>query len=690
MAKYVIQGETLTNIADAIREKTGTTASLFPGNMPSYIRSIQTGSAGSGEAGVPADILEEADRVASGMIAKMGGNSLTFIAMSDMHEMGDGDWPSDPTIISKYRRANLNAGQGAKRIAEQISLDFFANLGDIAWGSRDTTLHDWAQSIVNARGYTAGMEPLTECFFTPGNHDAGYPNGDYDENLVTGMIGSYRYVDFDAKKVRVICLNTADNTDGTDSCERVSGEQLQWFANALDLSGKSNAAEWGLVVLSHHPMDWTGVKQLADCLSAYLNGTAYSATHDGISVSYDYSGKNAATFIGNFHGHTHCFKVADISGTTAKRIAIPNACFGRNNESYAGTEFGEDQTYNKSDDSTGKNTAFCLVSIDLDKKLIYADCFGAGYDRAISYGAEEIVTYTVTNNLSNATTSNGSASAVEGESYTAAIIPNDGYDLVSVTVTMGGANITSSVYRNGNINIPSVTGNIVITVTTQANAALYTVTNNLTKVTNSNSATTAAEGSSYSAILTAKDGYKLGAVTVTMGGQTVTVTDGNINISNVTGDIVITATATSIYNVTNLVSTSQEMGSTAVYNGVGYKDGYYLSSEGGEGVDSTCVVTGYIPFDWVKDSVIYIRGATVSSASHVRIYGYSGKVNTPSAATFASGPTLETYFTVEQPEGAEVDYYKLTVKNTKASTYLRISVIGKGENLIVTVNEPIE
>lgn len=40
MAKYVIEDTTLTNIANAIREKAGITNSLFPSNMPSYIRSI--------------------------------------------------------------------------------------------------------------------------------------------------------------------------------------------------------------------------------------------------------------------------------------------------------------------------------------------------------------------------------------------------------------------------------------------------------------------------------------------------------------------------------------------------------------------------------------------------------------------------------------------------------------------------
>lgn len=77
---------------------------------------------------------------------------------------------------------------------------------------------------------------------------------------------------------------------------------------------------------------------------------------------------------------------------------------------------------------------------------------------------------------------------------------------------------------------------------------VYTVTNTLTNCTSNNSATTATQGTSYSATITASDGYTLdgATVSVTMGGTNITSTayaDGVITIANVTGDIVVTATA---------------------------------------------------------------------------------------------------------------------------------------------------
>lgn len=140
---------------------------------------------------------------------------------------------------------------------------------------------------------------------------------------------------------------------------------------------------------------------------------------------------------------------------------------------------------------------------------------------------------------------------------------------------------------------------------------------------------------------------------------------------------------------TNLVPTSQAADSTEPYNGTGYKNGVYLSSSGGDSTDTACVATGYIPYDaWVGGNVLYVKGADVTATSHVRIYGYASKGAAPNNSAVCTGSNLETYFTVETLGDS---YYKLTHKNTaNAVAYLRLSLVGTGENLIVTVNEPIE
>lgn len=158
----------------------------------------------------------------------------------------------------------------------------------------------------------------------------------------------------------------------------------------------------------------------------------------------------------------------------------------------------------------------------------------------------DYTSYSITNNLTNATNDNTNTSVLSGNSYSANISAESGYVLSSVTVTMGGTDITSSAYSNGAISISSVTGDIVITATAvaQTGTTTYTVTNDLANVTSDNSATSVEEDSSYSATLTPSSGYTLDTVTVTMGGTDVTSTvysNGVITITSVTGDIVITA-----------------------------------------------------------------------------------------------------------------------------------------------------
>lgn len=638
MADYLIQGETLTGIANAIREKANISSPLYPDSMPSYIRSIQTSSSDTSE--IPDYVVTEGKRVASGMVSKRGANSLTAVIMSDMHEMGDGDH-TDSTIIERYRRANRNAGQGAKVVADNIDIDFFANLGDLAWGEKGkTTIQDYVKSIVNARKYMYDVEKDHETFITPGNHDTGtysvVQNGVFlSSEILEGLIGTYRYVDFADKKVRVICLNTADvdgfTTTENAGTERISGEQLQWFANALDLSSKSDASNWGIIIMSHHPLDWGTILPAANCLQAYLSGTSFSVTHNGVAVSKNFSGKNAAKVICQFHGHVHGFRVDNIrygsvgslNTMAVKRIAIPNACFARTNEygentgtDSNGLEYGSTPSYEKVDGAE-KNTSFCLVSIDLDNEIIYADCYGAGEDRVISYAEEVIVTYSITNTLSNATTSNGTSTVTANSPYSAAISATNGYEISSIKVTMGGTDITASAVSGNNISISKVTGNVVITVST------------------------------------------------------------------------VQAEPTPAY--TNLVTSSIDSSGNK-FNGKGYKENYRLGSSGSESQTNGAVVSGFIPYN---GQVVRSWGATSSSAGSSGNYVGFYDASFTKLLVVAGTHDGVTYSAVNGKYQMMVDPSGMPTSNQNLAAqakYIRCSLAVCADPTIftVTLGEPIE
>lgn len=74
--------------------------------------------------------------------------------------------------------------------------------------------------------------------------------------------------------------------------------------------------------------------------------------------------------------------------------------------------------------------------------------------------------YSVANTLTNCTSSNNATTVQASSSYSATITADEGYTLTgaTVSVTMGGNDVTSTAYSNGVISIASVTGDIAISV----------------------------------------------------------------------------------------------------------------------------------------------------------------------------------------------------------------------------------
>lgn len=74
---------------------------------------------------------------------------------------------------------------------------------------------------------------------------------------------------------------------------------------------------------------------------------------------------------------------------------------------------------------------------------------------------------TILKNLSHCSISNNASDIIGTEPYSATLTAEDGYTLSSVSILMGVDNITSTVYNpsTGNINITSVTDNLVIAAT---------------------------------------------------------------------------------------------------------------------------------------------------------------------------------------------------------------------------------
>lgn len=407
MAKKLYEETDVQAIATAIRQRNGESTSYKLSEMASAIEELKTGDRFV-QTEVPDYVKAAALEVAKKVKAVQTTDSISFIAASDAHQLD-----ADEYVVNGNRHASM-AMKALGYILPDI--DFCCFLGDYTVGNSTTTLAEGRQNFaeINA-GLKEAFADIPQ-FRTPGERD-GLKNswdqnheslsseeiysyvGKYNEGATYGSTTEgYCYRDFDEKKLRVFCLNTS--VDG-QNFDMMSSAQLLWFARKLREVGARTG--WGVVILSHYPLDFTE-SELSDAASTagsvlyqYVTGGSFKIT--GMTVSF--KNCNKAKIYGAFHGHTHNFKVAKLnyvqdSGNTVfdvLRIATPNMCYFYNNEfgqnegaDSNGIEFGEETTYAKTHD-TANDTSFVVNVINPSEGKIHSFCYGAGYDREISIPA---------------------------------------------------------------------------------------------------------------------------------------------------------------------------------------------------------------------------------------------------------------------------------------------------------------
>ena len=191
-----------------------------------------------------------------------------------------------------------------------------------------------------------------------------------------------------------------------------------------------------------------------------------------------------------------------------------------------------------------------------------------------------------------------------------------------------------------------------------------------------------------------------------MGGTDITssaYSNGVINISSVTGNVVITATATEIViepTYTNLLPTAQVFtnGNTSALDGKGYRDGYYQSSSGGVGsAASGFTCTGLIPYSRKADGTfptIYVKGCEWAAVSQCRLYYYSStksQLNSSSYGGTATNGNVEKWQTITKLGDKYYSFDSNSTMDTAAQqpAYVAFSLKGSGVDLIITLDEPI-
>lgn len=204
-----------------------------------------------------------------------------------------------------------------------------------------------------------------------------------------------------------------------------------------------------------------------------------------------------------------------------------------------------------------------------------SDDISSQYDAFKTAFGIETTSYTIANNLTNCTNNNSNANVEEGENYKATLIADTGYVLSSVTITMGGTDITSTAYSNGIITINNVTGNIVITAT----AVVKTLT--------SISATYTGGNVNVGTELTSLTGI---TVTATYSDNTTSIVNGyTLSGTIAEGSNTITVTyqdKTTTFTVTGVAVSTDVSNETKWTNGVAYElnliENKYVDDKNGE------------------------------------------------------------------------------------------------------------
>lgn len=326
---------------------------------------------------VPEFVRTEAERVAKLVQSRQNGNTFTMLFGSDLHARVDSD--DQAQTLEGIR----HGAQAMQLIREQVHIDAAAMLGDYITDEGETAEQAMELHRLIHGFFSPAFAGLPQ-FWCKGNHDGLGETSSSEAKLTQAQIycaigihnrgavfhadereKGYCYRDFPEQQLRLICMNTNESY-----ATLMNLAQYNWLRSALNVEDG-----WKVILLSHIPLDWVPA-----------SATMYQPV-------LEFQDK----ILCNIHGHVHNFLTGKLQDTSIPRVAIPNMCFGRNNEygsndalegSDGTKEFGQNVTYSKQA-GTAEDTSFCVITIDMGKKLLYADHYGAGCDRQVDLSAVE-------------------------------------------------------------------------------------------------------------------------------------------------------------------------------------------------------------------------------------------------------------------------------------------------------------
>lgn len=486
MANKLYEEASIQKIANTIRTGNQSDETYKVSEMPFAISEIDTTAYGK----IPSywnNAVENAIATIEGMRISNANNIPLFAWFSDMHKY--------PGTTSTQNAGNT--GILSATVMNRCGMPFAMFCGD-AMASGGNGFTSESQVIDNFIDVNQMLSPIGwhRLLQTQGNHDGSWGTVDgvtyayqstqeklnkwiYRKMTVTGNHvfggdGSYYYVDDTENKIRIIMLNSlwSGSTVDYPNTKEYSRQhywgygqtQLDWLCStALNVGD-----DWVIIIGTHIPptssykSNTREYNIIRGILTAYEDRTSYSGSYTkntsrgegdwaNVSVSVNFSTAKGK-IIGFFAGHCHKDQIItdDLPFPIVTITADANIPYDNTEEKRV---FGTDNEH-----------AIDFVTVNRVEESVTLTRLGVGSSRAYSYGGATI--YTISNNLTNVTTNNGAASVEGGTAYAATLTVNEGYENLTVIVTMGGIDVTQSCYfggtSNGMIEIAEVTGDVVI------------------------------------------------------------------------------------------------------------------------------------------------------------------------------------------------------------------------------------
>lgn len=618
--EYKISGDTLTAIADSIRTKTGGTETYKPAEMAVAIESIS---------GLDEDLIafqQQNAKVAEYMTAAMVYTDADFATVTVAGDYND----STQTTWEQPNGTELIAPEaGTVYIMDEDTGKGWSNT--VAVGENiiiNLVPGHWHSCLIrNSDGMIAGIARVkgigqVRMIYVPDSvhnfRDIGGWSCD-GGTVKYGMVyrgAQLSYYSSESESVYSL-INSTGIHYLRDICKIRCEIDLRTDTQVTGISSSPLGED---VEYIHYPYSNTSYTDIINPTGSYASQTKTMITKIMENIAH-----GIPTYI-------HCQAGADRTGTICMVLEALLGVAGRDcDKDFELTTFYYQGICNRQrtdsnwvalrnyinglpgDTLRDKTVSWCKL-IGIQASLINR------YRKAMIVGTPEDISYqnSVIYNMTNVSASNTAATVENGGSYTTTLSASSGFMLASVTVTMGGIDITTAAYdsNTGAITILVITGDIVITASAIANAR--SVTYALTNAASSNTASIVNDGDSYTTTLSANSGYVLSSVTVTMGGIDITdsvynADTGTVSIPAVTGNVVITAAA--VVSRIDVLRQSVSSDGTLYNGGTGYKSGYRLNSNGNESAESGVYCSGFIQI--VSTQTVEFEGIELPAANSV-------------------------------------------------------------------------